>query len=46
MKLLDRIRRVFKKRGATRVAFQCRADVILPRTVAWDRAAKVYGDTQ
>lgn len=45
MKLLARIRKAFKKRGATRVAFK-RKTVALPRTVAWDRAAKVYGDTQ
>ncbi len=46
MKLLERIRKVFRKRGATRVAFKRKADVTLPRTVAWDRASKVYGDTQ
>lgn len=45
MSLFARIRRIFRKRGATRVAFKRKA-ITLPRVVAWDRASKVYGDTQ
>jgi hypothetical protein len=46
VKLLARIRKRFRKRGATRVAFKPKGVVILPRVVAWDRASRVYGDTQ